>query len=324
LKNILVTGSAGFIGFHICKELLENYNYNIIGIDNYNDYYDVKLKHDRLKILDEYDQFIPIFGDITNQFILDKIFSEYKIDSVVHLAAYAGVRHSFIDPFSYLNNNVLGTTRIFETCKNNNVEHVVFASSSSVYGDNVDFPFSTNQRTDTPISIYAASKKSTELIAYSYAYNFKLHLTGLRFFTVYGPWGRPDMALFLFTKAILEDKPIKVFNYGQMKRDFTYIDDIVNGTIKVLFSKTIKDIPFDVYNIGRGEAVELDYFIHCIEKNLNKKADIILEPTPKGDIPKTFSDISDMVKDFNYKPKTSVEKGIKNFIEWYKEYYNIC
>ena len=321
MKTILLTGSAGFIGFHICKKLLENYNYNIIGIDNYNDYYDVNLKFNRNKILEQFDNFYSLTGDINDQITLDRIFSEFEIDYVIHLAAFAGVRHSFEDPLSYLNNNVLGTTRIFETCKNYGVEHIVFASSSSVYGSNTNFPFSTNQKTDTPISIYAASKKSTELIAHSYSYNFKIPITGLRFFTVYGPWGRPDMALFLFTKAILDDKPIDVFNYGKMKRDFTYIDDIVNGTLKVLFSKPKTKIPFKVYNIGRGETVELGYFIELIEKNLGKKAQKNLLPTPKGDISKTYSDISDMKNILGYEPKVSVEEGIKNFIDWYKDYY---
>lgn len=322
MKNILVTGSAGFIGFHICKELLENYKeYSIIGVDNLNDYYDVNLKISRSNILEKYENFISIKGDITDQNFYDNLFEKYEIEYVVHLAAFAGVRHSFTDPYAYLNNNVLGTTRLFENFKKKKVKHIVFASSSSVYGDIKHFPFSTEQKTDTPVSLYAASKKSTELVAHSYAYNFNMHLTGLRFFTVYGPWGRPDMALFLFTKAILENIPIKVFNYGNMQRDFTYIDDIVNGTIEILFNKKSGYVPFKAYNIGSGNPISLDYFIELIEKNLNKRARRELLPIPPGDISKTYCDVSDIEKEFNYKANYSVEEGIKNFIAWYKEYY---
>lgn len=330
MKTILVTGSAGFIGFHLCKSLLRNstledeFNNIVVGVDNFNGYYDINLKHKRSDILEKFDRFNLEQGDINDQDFLNTVFRKHKIDYVIHLAAFAGVRHSFEKPLSYLNNNILGTTRIFEKCcQLNNIQHVVYASSSSVYGDNTEFPFSTDQKTDTPISMYAASKKATELIAYSYAYNYNMPVTGLRFFTVYGPWGRPDMALFLFTKAILENKPIKVFNHGNMERDFTYIDDIVDGVVRVLSRPSNAMIPFNVYNIGSGRTVTLNYYIELIEKNLGKKAIKELLGIPAGDITKTFSDISKMKSDFGYEPKTSVEEGVKNFIDWYKEYYDI-
>jgi len=326
-KNILVTGSAGFIGFHICEKLLELslksdfVNYKIIGLDNFNEYYDVRLKVARNKILKKFKNFECFEGNITNQKIYNKIFNKYKIDYVIHLAAYAGVRHSFKDPYSYIDTNIMGFTRLLENCQKEKIKHLVYASSSSVYGSNKDFPFSTDQKVDTPVSLYAASKKSNELIAYSYAHNYNLPCTGLRYFTVYGPWGRPDMALFLFTKAILENKEIKVFNYGNMKRDFTYIDDIVEGTLKVLWAKPEEKVPFKVYNIGSGKTISLNYFIDLIEKNLKKETKRKLLPIPPGDVPETYSDISDLKNDVGYEPKVLVEEGIKNFIDWYKNYY---
>lgn len=313
--KILVTGSAGFIGFHLSKLLLENGN-EVIGIDNLNDYYDVKLKKDRLKILTDLKQFKFCELDICNYESLELIFSENRIDSVCHLAAQAGVRSSIEFPFAYHKSNVEGFLNLLECIRKSPIKNFVFASSSSVYGGCEEFPFSESSLTDKPISFYAATKKSNEVTAYSYSHLYDIPCSGLRFFTAYGPWGRPDMALFLFTKNILKNKSINVFNYGKMKRNFTYIDDIIQGILLVID----KPSKYEIYNIGNDKTEELLDFIHEIENNLDKKAEMNLLPLQPGDIPKTEADISKISK-LGYKPTTNINVGIKKFIDWYKWYY---
>ncbi|MCL1955724.1 MAG: NAD-dependent epimerase [Fibromonadales bacterium] len=308
--NILVTGAAGFIGNAVAIALLQRGD-KVVGLDNMNNYYSVELKEARLKRLDS-----EIYRiDICDKEKLASVFKDNKIDAVVHLAAQAGVRYSLENPQAYIDSNITGTLNIFECCKDFGVKNIVFASSSSVYGDNAKIPFSTEDRTDNPVSLYAATKKSCELMAQTYSHLFGLNITGLRYFTVYGPWGRPDMAPMLFAKNILEGKPIKVFNNGNMKRDFTYIDDIVNGTISVL------DICGNgIFNIGRGEPVDLMRFIEILENELGKKAIKEFLPMQAGDVPVTWADTSALEKATGYRPKISLETGIKNFAEWYLEF----
>jgi UDP-glucuronate 4-epimerase len=316
--KILVTGSAGFIGFHIAKNLLEQKN-EIIGLDNFNPYYDVSLKEDRNKILEKYDNFKLYRGDLNDLNFIKKIFQENKIDKVCHLAAQAGVRYSLTHPHNYIQSNLVGFTNLIEETKNAGVKNFIYASSSSVYGGNKKIPFSAKDNVDHPVSLYAATKKANELIAYTYHHLYNLNCTGLRFFTVYGPWGRPDMAMFKFTKAILENKPIDVYNFGKMKRDFTYIDDIVEGIINALE----KSYPYEIFNLGNNQPVELEYFIECIEKELEKKAKKNYLPLQPGDVPETYADINHSIKMLNFHPKTKIENGIKKFVEWYKEYYKV-
>lgn len=335
MSKILVTGSAGFIGFYICKRLLEN-GMQVIGLDNLNDYYDVSLKQDRLKQIEKEKNFKFIRIDIAERDSMASLFQDEKFDIVVNLAAQAGVRFSLTNPHSYIDSNIVGFMNILEGCRHSEVKHLVYASSSSVYGANTDMPFSVHQNVDHPMSLYAATKKANELLAHSYASLYSLPCTGLRFFTVYGPWGRPDMALFLFTKAILEEKPIDVFNHGNMKRDFTYIDDIVEGVIRVIDKIPEPDpnwksgnpdtsssyAPYKLYNIGNNNPVELNYFIEVLENCLGKKAEKNLLPIQLGDVPATFADVDDLKKDVGFKPSTSVEDGIKKFVDWYQGYYN--
>jgi len=347
--TILVTGTAGFIGFHVTNRLLKD-GHEVIGIDNLNTYYDVTLKHSRLaqvginsSVVQYNTSFAGVVGytfyqlQLEDNNVLTHLFQQHKPDVVIHLAAQAGVRYSIINPDAYISSNIVAFNNILECCRHYNVKHLVYASSSSVYGLNDAVPFSTNQNVDHPISLYAASKKSNELMAHTYSYLFSLPTTGLRFFTVYGPWGRPDMALFIFTKAILEDKPIKVFNYGNMQRDFTYVDDIVEGIVRVMhhvpqsnndWKQSNSDVsassaPYKIYNIGNNAPVKLTKFIEAIENELGKKAIKELLPLQPGDVPATYADVSDLVRDVGYKPNTSVEEGVKNFINWYKKYYNI-
>jgi len=347
--TILVTGTAGFIGFHVTNRLLKD-GHEVIGIDNLNTYYDVTLKHSRLaqvginsSVVQYNTSFAGVVGytfyqlQLEDKNVLTHLFQQHKPDVVIHLAAQAGVRYSIINPDAYISSNIVAFNNILECCRHYNVKHLVYASSSSVYGLNDAVPFSTNQNVDHPISLYAASKKSNELMAHTYSYLFSLPTTGLRFFTVYGPWGRPDMALFIFTKAILEDKPIKVFNYGNMQRDFTYVDDIVEGIVRVMhhvpqsntdWKQSSSDVsassaPYKIYNIGNNAPVKLTKFIEAIENELGKKAIKELLPLQPGDVPATYADVSDLVRDVGYKPNTSVEEGVKNFINWYKKYYNI-
>jgi len=336
VKKIIVTGSAGFIGFSLSIKLLERGD-NIIGIDNHNDYYDPKLKDERLERLNKYSNYKHYKVDLSNRQSLDEIFKNYKIKKVINLAAQAGVRYSMENPLAYINSNIVGFANILENCRNHNVEHLVYASSSSVYGANTKMPFSENESVNHPLSVYAASKKSNELMAHTYSHLYQLSTTGLRFFTVYGPWGRPDMALFKFTKNILEEKPIDVFNHGKHTRDFTYIDDIVKGVIKTLDNPATSNrdwnsdqpdpatskAPWRVYNIGNNKPVQLMDYIAALEKTLGIKAKINFLPLQPGDVPDTSANVENLEKQFNYKPSTSVTEGVFKFVEWYKDYYKI-
>ncbi len=314
---ILVTGVAGFIGFNLTKKLISE-GHHVIGIDNLNEYYDPELKHNRLKILTESNNFSFHKMDLCDYRGMENLFKTYKIDKICHLAAQAGVRYSLTHPHVYQKSNGEGFLNILELARHHKVENFVYASSSSVYGKNTKTPFSETDPVEHPISIYAASKRSNELTAYSYSHLFGIPCSGLRFFTVYGPWGRPDMALFIFTKAIINNEPISVFNNGNMIRNFTYVDDIVDGIVRVLNTPR----PYEIYNIGNGRAETLLDFINEIEKNLGKKAIKQLLPLQPGDVPNTIADIEKMRK-LGYEPKTNIDIGIKNFISWYKEYYSI-
>ena len=334
--KVLVTGAAGFIGSELSIKLL-NRGDTVIGIDNHNDYYDPNLKQARLDRHIENLNYTHIRMDITDEKSIKELFEKYQFDGVVNLAAQAGVRYSIENPLAYINTNIVGFGHILEGCRHNNVGHLVYASSSSVYGSNTKMPFSVHDNVDHPVSLYAASKKANELMAHSYSHLYGLPTTGLRFFTVYGPWGRPDMALFKFTDAILKGKKISVFNFGQHKRDFTYIDDIVEGVIRVLDIPAKSDLswngdkpnpgrseaPWRVYNIGNSSPVELLDYIDAIEEALNIKAVQELLPLQPGDVPDTYANVDDLVKDFGYKPSMNVKNGVKNFVEWYKGYYSI-
>jgi len=333
-NKILVTGAAGFIGFHLSNRLLHD-GCTVYGLDNINDYYDVRIKYDRLEQLKSNDNFRFFKTDLANKEDLNTIFAENKIEVVVNLAAQAGVRYSLINPHAYVSSNLVGFVNILECCREHQIRHLVFASSSSVYGANTKMPFSVHHNVDHPVSLYAASKKSNELMAHTYSHLFGLPCTGLRFFTVYGPWGRPDMALFLFTKAILEGKPIKVFNHGKMQRDFTYIDDIVEGVVRII-NKVPSPNPdwradapdpgtsykkYKIYNIGNNSPVQLSEFIEQIEKALGRKATREYMDMQPGDVPATFADVDDLIKDVGFKPSTPLSEGISKFIEWYRSYF---
>jgi len=332
--NVLVTGAAGFIGFHLSNRLLKE-GHNVTGIDNLNTYYDVDLKNARLERLTTFDNFTFFRSDLSNLEDMEKIFKTKKFDVVVNLAAQAGVRYSIQNPHAYVESNLVGFINVLECCRHNEVKHLVFASSSSVYGANTNMPFSVHHNIDHPISLYAATKKSNELMAHAYSHLYGLCCTGLRFFTVYGPWGRPDMALFLFTKAILNNEPIKIFNHGRMQRDFTYIDDIVEGIAGVM-GKLPEPNPdwssddpdpgtsytgYRIYNIGNNNPVELTEFIATIEENLGRKAKKEYVDLQPGDVPATYADIDDLSRDVGFVPRTSIETGIKHFIAWYRDYY---
>ena len=333
-NKILITGAAGFIGYHLSKKLLERGD-EVIGLDNLNDYYDVNLKLGRLQELKFEKEFRPVRIDLVDRDAMTRLFSEEKFDVVVNLAAQAGVRYSLINPYSYTDSNITGFLNVLEGCRHNNVKHLVFASSSSVYGANTKMPFSVHHNVDHPVSLYAATKKANELMAHTYASLYKIPCTGLRFFTVYGPWGRPDMALFLFTKAILEGRPIDVFNHGRMQRDFTYIDDIVSGVVRVIDKVPSPDplwngnspdsatsyAPYRLYNIGNNNPVELMRFIGILEDCLGMKAEKNLLPIQPGDVPATYADVDDLVKEVGFKPATELETGIRNFVDWYRGYY---
>lgn len=333
-KPILVTGVAGFIGFHLAKVLLDQ-GQKVVGIDIVNDYYDVTLKEDRLAQLTSSDLFKFHRIDMADAQKIKNVFDNEQFSSVVNLAAQAGVRHSINNPESYINSNLIGFFNILQNCRLQNVDHFVYASSSSVYGLNKTMPFSAKDNVDHPISLYAASKKSNELMAHSYSHLFGLPTTGLRFFTVYGPWGRPDMALFKFCRSIMMDEPLTLFNFGKMQRDFTYIDDIVNGILNVIETPPAANpdwsgdnpdpssapSPFRIYNIGAGSPVELMRFLELIEKEMGKKAIVEKAPIQPGDVPATSADIDGLVNDTGYHPQVSVEEGIKRFVEWFKDYY---
>jgi len=316
--SILVTGSAGFIGFHLARQLLQE-GIEVVGYDNVNDYYDPSLKEARLRILNDFDQFKFYRADLCDLATLQKVFSDQTIEKVVHLAAQAGVRYSLINPFAYQKSNLEGFLNIIELSKRAKVKNFIYASSSSVYGNNRHLPFSVQDNVDRPISLYAATKKSNELIAHVYAHLYQLPCTGLRFFTVYGPFGRPDMALFIFTKNILEGKPIDVYNFGQMKRDFTYIDDIVAG----LRSAIDKPFPYEIFNLGNHRSENLMDFIHLIEEYSGQKAQINFQPIQPGDVPETYADISTATEKLGFVPRTQIREGIKLFLDWYFEYYHI-
>lgn len=334
--RILVTGAAGFIGFHLSKKLSE-LGHQVTGIDNINDYYDPRLKHSRLEILKAYSGFSFHEIDLKDKGRIDEFFKSKNPEYVVNLAAQAGVRYSITNPYAYIDSNIIGFLNILEACRHNPVKHLVYASSSSVYGANRKMPFSVHDNVDHPLALYAVSKKSNELMAHAYSNLYNIPTTGLRFFTVYGPWGRPDMALFLFTKAILEGKPIDVFNQGNMRRDFTYVADIVEGITRLIpnipkgnpdWSGLKPDpassfAPYKIYNIGNNKPVELLYFIEVLEAKLKKKAIKNLLPLQDGDVPETYADVDDLMRDVGFKPSTSIETGIEQFVNWYKEYYQV-
>jgi len=317
-KKILVTGSAGFIGYHLCKSLLDD-DYEILGIDNINDYYDSNLKLARLEQLKAYKNFKFEKVDIANRESLTKVFTDFNPKKVVNLAAQAGVRYGSENPYVYMESNLVGFLNIIELCRHNDVKSFIYASSSSVYGSNKKIPFSVEDRVDKPIALYGATKKANELIAYSYSDLYDLHTTGLRYFTVYGPFGRPDMAMFIFTKNILEGKPISVFNNGNMKRDFTYIDDIIKGTRAAIEN----NYKCQIFNLGNHKSEQLMDMIALIEKELGKKAKIDFQPMQPGDVKESFADISHSKKLLGFEPKTNLDIGIKKFINWYKNHYNV-
>lgn len=333
-QSVLVTGVAGFIGFHLARRLLKD-GRRVVGIDNINPYYDVALKEARLEALKGESNFIFIKMDLTDRKPLERLFARQAFDVVVNMAAQAGVRYSIENPYAYVDSNLVGFVNLLECCRHNSVKHFVFASSSSVYGANTTMPFSVHHNVDHPVSLYAATKKANELMAHTYSHLYRLPSTGLRFFTVYGPWGRPDMALFLFTRAILEDQPLKVFNHGKMQRDFTYIDDIVEGVVRVLgrlpqanpnWSGAAPDpgtssAPYKIYNIGNNNPVELIEFIEVIEAALGKRAQKEFMDLQPGDVVATYADVDDLMQDVGFKPTTPIEVGVGRFVQWFKEFY---
>ena len=332
--KILVTGAAGFIGFHTTRKLIER-GHEVVGLDNLNDYYDVNLKLGRLALLQELTGFSFVKLDLVDRDGMARLFAEQRFARVIHLAAQAGVRYSLTNPHAYVDSNVTGTVNVLEGCRHNQVEHLVFASTSSVYGMNTNMPFSPHRGVDHPLSLYASTKKAGELMGHNYAALFGLPVTALRFFTVYGPWGRPDMAMWLFTQAILSGKPIDVFNHGKMKRDFTFVDDIVEGVIRTNdtiptaqpVAATADDsqtaAPYRVYNIGNNQPVELMYLIETLENALGTKAEKNMLPMQPGDVPATFADIEALQRDVGFRPSTAIETGVQKFVDWYKQYHKI-
>lgn len=334
--QILVTGAAGFIGFHLCQRLLTE-GHQVIGIDSLNDYYDVTLKENRLAKLTDRDNFSFDKIDLADREKIDLLFDRYEFESVINLGAQAGVRYSLQNPRAYIDSNLTGFGNILEGCRHHKIKHLVYASSSSVYGANTKIPFSVHDNVDHPISLYAATKKSNELMAHSYSHLYRIPTTGLRFFTVYGPWGRPDMAPMLFTKAILAGQPIDVFNYGKMQRDFTYVDDIIEGIIQVMHKipqpnsdwvgtdpdPATSKAPYRIYNIGNNQPIELMYFIEVLEKCLGIEAKKNILPIQPGDVPITYADVSDLTTDVGFKPDTSIEVGVERFVDWYRSYYQV-
>lgn len=335
-STILITGAAGFIGAHLSNILL-NKGYDVVGIDNLNEYYDISIKNARLDLLEHQNKFSFFKVNLSNKDALIKVFKDFKPDYVINLAAQAGVRYSITNPYAYVDSNLIGFVNILEACRNYPVKHLLYASSSSVYGGNTIVPFSTNHQVDHPVSLYAATKKANELMAHTYSHLYGIPTTGLRFFTVYGPWGRPDMAYFSFTKDIIEGNPIKVFNYGKMERDFTYVDDIVEGIAKLLplvpqpnpdWKESDGDLssstaPYKIYNIGNNSPVKLEKFISVIEDKVGKKAKRVYMDMQPGDVLRTYADTTDLEQAIGFKPSTSIEEGISNFVDWYREYYNV-
>ena len=334
--KILVTGAAGFIGFHTSEKLIDS-GYDVVGLDNINDYYDVNLKKNRLRFFQDHERFTLYKINLEDQSAVQNLFKKESPQRVIHLAAQAGVRHSIHNPEIYIQSNIIGTFNILEECRHNQVEHLIYASTSSAYGLNTNYPFSTHDSASHPASLYGATKLANELMAHSYSHLYKLPTTGLRFFTVYGPWGRPDMALFLFTKAILDSKPIDLYNHGDMVRDFTYIDDIVEGVTRVVKSTpkfnpdwsgihpdpASSSAPYRLYNIGSNKPVKLMDYVKEIETNLGIKAKFNMMPMQDGDVRKSHADVDDLIRDFEYAPKWNIKDGIKHFIQWYIDYYKI-
>ena len=332
--KVLVTGTAGFIGYHTAEYLLARGD-EVIGFDNVNDYYDPSLKEARLARLDGKPGYSFVRADLADRDAVEAAFADHKVDRVVHLAAQAGVRYSIENPHAYIDSNIIGTLHILEGCRHHEVEHLVYASSSSVYGANTRMPFSVHDNVDHPLALYGATKKANELMAHTYSNLYGVPTTGLRFFTVYGPWGRPDMALFMFTKNIIEGKPIDVFNYGKHTRDFTYVDDIVEGVVRTLDNVAAANpnwdgdqpdpgtsrVPYRIYNIGNSSPVELMEYIRCIENAVGKKAEMNLLPLQPGDVPDTYADVKALVDDVDYRPATPVADGVRKFVNWYVDYY---
>lgn len=324
-KRIVVTGAAGFIGFHLCKRLLDN-GVEVYGFDNMNNYYDPALKYARLEILKGYDNFSFAIGDLADEKAVEKIFADFKPDIFVNLAAQAGVRYSLENPKAYIDSNVVGFFNVLEASRKHGVSHLVYASSSSVYGNQEKTPFSVTDNVDNPVSLYAATKKTNELMAYTYSHLYGIPSTGLRFFTVYGPFGRPDMAYYSFTNRIFKGETIKVFNHGDLYRDFTYIDDIIEGVVNVIYRQPDVDekgVQHRVYNIGNNKPVNLLVFIETLEKVIGIEAKKEFLPMQKGDVYQTYADVSDLERDFGFRPDTPIEEGLKKFVEWYREYYNV-
>jgi UDP-glucuronate 4-epimerase len=332
---VLITGAAGFIGFHLCCRFLD-LGHEVVGLDNLNPYYSPSLKKGRLALLQEREAFEFACIDLEDQEAMERLFREHSFSHVLHMAAQAGVRYSLSHPRTYVNSNLVGFENVLECCRHHaDLQHLLFASSSSVYGLNTRMPFSEHDNVDHPVSLYAATKKANELMAHSYSYLYSIPCTGLRFFTVYGPWGRPDMAYFRFTEAILNDNPISVYNYGRMRRDFTYIDDVVDGVYGAAFAPPGYDhqwsgespdpatssVPYRIYNIGNNQSVELEHFIGVLEQSLGKRARKEYHPLQPGDVPSTYANIDDLIRDVGYRPKTTIEEGIPRFVEWYKAYY---
>jgi UDP-glucuronate 4-epimerase len=320
--SILVTGAAGFIGFHTATRLLSQ-GQPVVGVDNLNDYYDVSLKEGRLALLTRYPDFTFVRADVADRRAMEEVFRRYSPETVIHLAAQAGVRYSVENPHVYAESNLTGFLHILEGCRNSSVAHLVYASSSSVYGSNSKMPFSVTDNVDRPISLYAATKKANELMAHVYSHLYSIPSTGLRFFTVYGPWGRPDMALFLFAHAIMNGEPIKVFNHGRMKRAFTYVDDVVDGVLRVAERPPNGSPPYRLYNIGNQQGVDLLRFIEVLEESLGRKAHKVFLPMQPGDVPETSADVEDLVRDTGFAPSVPVEVGVARFAEWYRSYYKV-
>lgn len=334
--KVLVTGAAGFIGFHLSQRLLSQ-EHEVVGLDNLNDYYDVTLKQARLKQLEGNSNFRLVKGDLADRRAIDDLFRSERFERVFHLAAQAGVRYSLTHPHVYIESNLVGFLHILEGCRHAQTPHLIYASSSSVYGANTQMPFSVHDRVDHPVSLYAATKKANELMAHTYAHLYRIPTTGLRFFTVYGPWGRPDMALFLFSKAILAGKPIELFNFGKMERDFTYIDDIVEGVVRVGEKIPAPDpnwnsrrpdpatssAPYRIFNIGNNNPVPLLKLLDTLEQCLGKKGERRLVPIQPGDVPATYADVDDLMKEVGFKPATPIEEGVRRFVDWYRRYYQI-